>query len=57
MSANGCTSDQLLAGIHRALKARDFEGVAALLRILAVQDPHAAQAVLDALSIAQAVSR
>lgn len=42
------SDDELLDGIGRALRARDLEAVAALLRVLAVQAPAKAQAVLDA---------
>lgn len=49
------STEQLLEGIRRAVEARDFDAVAAILRLLAVQDPHAAQAVLDTVSMAAAV--
>jgi hypothetical protein len=54
---SGYSNEQLLAAIEAALKARDFEAVGDFLRVLAVQSPHDAQAVLDALAIAQAVNR
>jgi hypothetical protein len=49
------TTDQLLAALDLALKARDMPAVADLLRALAVQSPHDAQAVMDMLEIAGAV--
>ena len=51
------TSAQILDGINHAIKARDFEVIPSLLRLLAVQDPHAAQAVLDTVSLGEALSR
>lgn len=44
------SDEQLLDGIDRALQARDMEAVAALLRVLAVQAPEQAQAILDAVN-------
>jgi hypothetical protein len=55
--AQAYTTEQLLDGVHRALEARDMEAVAALLRRLAVQSPHDAQAVLDMLEFAKVVTR
>lgn len=50
------TDEQLLAAIHLALRARDMRAVAAGIRVLAVQAPEAAQAILDALNIARVVT-
>ncbi len=45
------TSDQLVGGIHNAIKAGAMDAVEAFLKILAVQDPHRAQDVMDTLKI------
>jgi hypothetical protein len=45
----------LLTAIHLAISARDFEAVAALLHVLAVQNPRAAQDVLNIVEIARAM--
>lgn len=54
--ADSHTTEQLLDGIRGAVEARDFDAVAALLRRLAVQDPHVAQAVLDTVAMASTVA-
>lgn len=46
------TAEQITAGIAKAIKARDFEAVPGLIRLLALQDPDAAQSVLDAVELA-----
>lgn len=46
------STEQLLDAIALAVKDRAFDAVAALLRRLAVQDPHVAQAVLDTVAAA-----
>jgi len=51
------TSESLLLAISEALAKRDMEGVAALLHILAIESPHDAQAIVDALAIAKAADQ
>lgn len=51
------TSEQLLDGIAKALKARDFPAVAALLKMLAVKDPAAAETVYDVITAAAEARR
>lgn len=46
------TAEELLDGIVAALQARDLPAVAALLRLLAVVDPHEAQVVRDMVNLA-----
>lgn len=46
------TPGQLEAVIHAALKDRDFQGVEAALRLLALEDPHRAREILDTLNLA-----
>jgi hypothetical protein len=41
------TAEQLTGAIATAIKTRRFEEVSALLHLLALQDPHQAQAILD----------
>jgi len=53
--AEASASDLLIA-IHAAIRARDFEAVAAFLHVLAVKDPHAAQDVLNIVEIAQVIN-
>lgn len=43
------TPDQIEAGIARALEERELTMVPGLVRLLAVQDPHRAGLVLEAL--------
>ena len=49
-------SAELTEAIRLAIKARDFGAVDGLLRLLAVVDPHQAQAILDVVAVAKAVS-
>jgi hypothetical protein len=49
--------EDLLAAIELALKERDMPAVVALLKPLAVVAPHDAQAILDAVQIAQFLRR
>jgi hypothetical protein len=49
MSEREFTSDEIEAGIAHAVKNCDFHIIPALVKLLAVQDPTRAQAVLDAL--------
>ncbi|NUS59172.1 MAG: hypothetical protein HOV66_30590 [Streptomycetaceae bacterium] len=51
------TDEQLLDGIHAALDERDMAAAAGLIRLLAVQNPGAAQAILDAVELARTVTR
>lgn len=48
------TPDQIVEGIGRAIRDREFEMVPPLLRLLAVQDPHLAERVLTGLQDALA---
>jgi len=57
MTAHEFTTEQILAGISHAIRERDFEVVPSLVKLLAAQDPRAAQGVLDAVSVARAVTR
>lgn len=45
------TADELTKGIAAAIQAHDFEAVLAMLHVLAVVDPHAAQDVLDTIEL------
>jgi hypothetical protein len=45
------TTDELVDSIYAALQARDMLGAAAGLRVLAVQSPQDAQAILDVLEM------
>jgi len=45
------TAEQLTESIAKALKARNFEAVTDLLRLLAVVDPSRAQDILDMINI------
>ncbi len=45
------TPEQTMTAISGAIKAHDFEAVFRLLKLLAVTDPHAAQAIYDAISV------
>lgn len=51
------TPEQILEGINRALRDRELYVIPGLIRLLAIQDPHKAQEVLDAIEIARAVAR
>lgn len=44
-------TDALLEVIRRALQARDWRGVDAGLRVLAVHSPRDAQSILDVINI------
>jgi hypothetical protein len=48
------TTDEVLAAIHAALKARDMPAVVGLLHVLAVKDPAAAEAILAVIDLARA---
>lgn len=52
MTDDGLSTETLLRLINLALKAGDMRAVAAGLRVLAVQSPHDAQAILDTLALA-----
>ena len=43
------TADQITASIAQAIKARDFPAVVALLKMLALKDPHQAEVVYQSL--------
>lgn len=51
------TPDQIVAGITSALHEGDVTVVPGLIRLLAVKDPHRAQAVLDTIELGIAMSR
>jgi hypothetical protein len=57
MSARTYSDGDLLTAIHLAISARDFEAVSALLHVLAVQNPRAAQDVLDIVELAKVLNR
>lgn len=46
-------AEDLLGAISVALKAGDMKGAAALIRMLAIEDPAAAQRILDVLKAAK----
>lgn len=52
MSAPEFTSEQILEGIARAISERNFDAAIAMVRLLAVQDPAAAQAIADTVTLA-----
>lgn len=47
------TSEQILDAIAEAIRARDLDAVPGLVALLAIQDPAAAQAVLDTVEAAR----
>jgi hypothetical protein len=51
------SDNDLLIAIHRAIEAGDFEAVAAFMRVLAVQNPRAAQDILDVVELAKVLAR
>lgn len=55
MSEQRYSTSDLLIAAHAAIRARDFEAVAAFVGLLAVQDPQAAQDVLDIVAFAKAI--
>lgn len=55
--AASLTADDVLTLLHRSLEVGDMNGAAAAVRLLALKDPDAAQAVLDALDIASTLTR
>jgi hypothetical protein len=50
------TADELVQGIARAIKAKDFAAVRDLLHALAVVSPRDAQTVVDAIDTARFLS-
>ncbi len=56
MSAIPWTADQLTEGVAIALRARDFEAVAAFLLLLAAVDAQRAQDCLDTIRAGLAVA-
>jgi DNA-binding transcriptional regulator YdaS (Cro superfamily) len=46
------TSEQILAGISQAIAERNFDAAIAMTKLLAVQDPHAAQSIVDVVTLA-----
>lgn len=57
MNTNLPTSDQCEEIFHATLRAGDPKGVESALTLLAVQDPHRAQELLDLTRAALAVAR
>lgn len=57
MSGELPSPDVLEKIVHAALEQRDMEGVGHALRLMAVQDPHRAQLLLDTLKVGIAISR
>jgi hypothetical protein len=43
------SSEQVMEGIAKAIKAHDFEVVVTLLKVLAVKDPHQAELVYGSM--------
>jgi hypothetical protein len=52
--ADSLTVEQVTAGIAAAIRDRDWLAVEGLVKLLALKDPEAAQAVYDTLSAAVA---
>lgn len=50
------TSEQILDAIAQAIRDRELEVVPGLVQLLALQDPAAAQAVLDTVELARVVA-
>lgn len=50
MTGHEFTPAQIEAGIAHALDDREFDLIPSLIKLLALQDPHRAQEVLDALT-------
>lgn len=57
MIAPEYSTDQITAAVFRAIHEGELEAAVSILHILAVRDPDRAQAFLDALDVAQAVTR
>lgn len=57
MTTHEFTSDQISETIAHAIRKRDFEVIPGLMRLLAVQDPTAAQAILDAVEVARVIAK
>ena len=57
MSADEFTTEQVLEGISHALADNNMEAVVSLMHLLALKDPGAARAVMDAVEIARLVQR
>jgi hypothetical protein len=57
MSENRYSDGDLLTAIHLAISAHDFEAVSAFLHVLAVQNPRAAQDVMDIVELAKVLDR
>ena len=50
------TAEELIEGIRRALEGHDMPAVAGMLRLLAVEDPQAAELILLVIDLASAAS-
>jgi hypothetical protein len=46
-------AEDLIGAIGVAIRRRDMKGAAALVRMLAIEDPDAAQRILDVLDVAR----
>lgn len=51
------SADVLETIVQRALEQRDMEGVGHALRLMAIQDPHRAQTLLDTINVGIAINR
>lgn len=51
MSDHEFTPDQIVDGITHAIREREFDVVPSLIKLLAVQDPRRAQAVLNSIEV------
>jgi hypothetical protein len=43
--------------LHKCLEERDIEGVGHVLKLIAVQDPHRAQLLMDTMKVGIAIRR
>lgn len=43
--------------LHKCIKERDIEGVGHVMRLIAVQDPHRAQLLMDTMKVGLAIAR
>jgi hypothetical protein len=56
VSEHEFTPDQIVSGIHQAMKDRELNVIPSLIKLLATQVPYRAQDILDAFEIAQLVA-
>lgn len=50
MSSNDYSPEQITTAIAHSIRDSDFEATVALLKMLAVRDPHLASTILDAVT-------